>query len=67
MDAITVYTNPPAMQFNATFRALDRVGIEYTVVGISENPTSHETYGFWRKYRSSCGQRPNALVDKESH
>lgn len=33
--AITVYTKPACMQCNATMKALDRAGLDYTLVDIS--------------------------------
>ena len=36
MDTITVYTKPACVQCNATFRALERQGIGYTAIDISE-------------------------------
>ncbi|KQB84858.1 glutaredoxin-like protein NrdH [Corynebacterium lowii] len=33
--AITVYTKPACMQCNATKKALDRAGLDYTLVDIS--------------------------------
>ncbi|MCF4007417.1 glutaredoxin-like protein NrdH [Corynebacterium uropygiale] len=33
--AITLYTKPACMQCNATKKALDRAGLEYTTVDIS--------------------------------
>jgi glutaredoxin-like protein NrdH len=35
MSTITVYTKPACVQCNATFRALDKAGIEYTKVDIT--------------------------------
>ena len=35
--AITVYTKPACVQCNATYRALDKAGIEYDVIDITEN------------------------------
>ena len=35
--AITVYTKPACVQCNATYRALDKAGIEYHVIDITEN------------------------------
>ena len=32
---VTVYSKPACVQCDATYRALDKKGIEYTVVGIS--------------------------------
>jgi len=35
---VTVYTKPACVQCNATYRALDRKGIEYKKVDISQDP-----------------------------
>ena len=35
MTAITVYTKPACMQCNATFRALDKAGVDYAKVDIT--------------------------------
>jgi glutaredoxin-like protein NrdH len=35
MDAITVYTKPACVQCDATVRALDKVGLEYTKIDIT--------------------------------
>ncbi|MGO1317782.1 MAG: glutaredoxin-like protein NrdH [Cellulomonadaceae bacterium] len=35
--SITVYSKPQCVQCDATYRALDKRGIEYTVVDISED------------------------------
>ncbi|MDR7169206.1 glutaredoxin-like protein NrdH [Nocardia kruczakiae] len=40
--SITVYTKPACVQCNATYRALDKVGVEYEVVDISENPEARD-------------------------
>ena len=34
-DKVTVYSKPACVQCDATYRALDKKGIEYTVVDIS--------------------------------
>ncbi|WP_433565340.1 glutaredoxin-like protein NrdH [Nocardia sp. CA-151230] len=34
---ITVYTKPACVQCNATYRALDKAGVDYSVIDISEN------------------------------
>ena len=34
---ITVYTKPACVQCNATYRALDKAGMDYTAVDISED------------------------------
>lgn len=40
---ITVYTKPACVQCNATYRALDKKGIAYDVVDITEDPAALET------------------------
>ncbi|MCL2533373.1 MAG: redoxin NrdH [Nocardiaceae bacterium] len=40
--SITVYTKPACVQCNATYRALDKAGLEYDVVDISENPEARD-------------------------
>ena len=34
--SITVYTKPACVQCNATYRALDKAGLEYDIIDISE-------------------------------
>ena len=40
--SVTVYTKPACVQCNATYRALDKAGIEYAVVDITENEQARE-------------------------
>ena len=40
--AITVYTKPACVQCNATYKALDKVGVEYAVVDISEDSEARD-------------------------
>ncbi|MFI8664151.1 glutaredoxin-like protein NrdH [Rhodococcus qingshengii] len=40
--AITVYTKPACVQCNATYRALDKAGIEYNVIDITENAQARD-------------------------
>ena len=40
--SITVYTKPACVQCTATYRALDKVGLEYDVIDISENPEARD-------------------------
>ncbi|GAB2629151.1 glutaredoxin-like protein NrdH [Prescottella soli] len=40
--SITVYTKPACVQCNATYRALDKAGLEYDVVDISESPEARD-------------------------
>tara|TARA_B100000519_G_C13822784_1_gene241157 strand:- start:65 stop:310 length:246 start_codon:yes stop_codon:yes gene_type:complete len=42
MHTITVYTKPACMQCNATFRALDKAGLEYAEVDISADPDARD-------------------------
>lgn len=39
---VTVYTKPACVQCNATYRALDKNGIEYKKVDISQDPQALE-------------------------
>lgn len=40
--SITVYTKPGCVQCNATFRALDKAGVDYRSVDVSQDPESLE-------------------------
>ncbi|MFT4147985.1 MAG: glutaredoxin-like protein NrdH [Micrococcaceae bacterium] len=40
--SITVYSKPACVQCNATYRALDKKGIEYNVVDMSEDAQALE-------------------------
>ncbi|MFC9840662.1 glutaredoxin-like protein NrdH [Rhodococcus sp. NPDC127530] len=39
---VTVYTKPDCVQCNATYRALDKEGIDYSIVDLTENPSSRD-------------------------
>ena len=39
---ITVYTKPACVQCNATYKALDKAGLDYKVVDISEDPEARD-------------------------
>lgn len=39
---ITVYTKPACVQCNATYKALDKHGLGYDVVDISQDPEARE-------------------------
>ena len=39
---ITVYTKPACVQCNATYKALDKQGVDYEVVDITTNPEARE-------------------------
>lgn len=58
--AVTVYSKPAFVQCNATYHALDRAGIEYTIVDITED-------GNARDYVLSLGylQAPIVIAGEE--
>ena len=39
---VTVYTKPGCVQCNATYRALDKAGITYTVIDITEDSDARD-------------------------
>ena len=43
MPAVTVYTKPDCYQCRATFRALDKAGIDYTAVDITLDTDARES------------------------
>lgn len=55
---ITVYTKPACVQCKATFRALDKNNIDYTVVDLTEDPEAYD-------YVKSLGflQAPVVITD----
>lgn len=42
MNTVTVYTKPSCMQCTATFRALDKHGIDYNAIDISEDQDARD-------------------------
>ncbi|MCV7034822.1 MULTISPECIES: glutaredoxin-like protein NrdH [Mycobacterium] len=42
MSPVSVYTKPACVQCNATFRALDKAGIPYTTVDVTEDPAARD-------------------------
>jgi glutaredoxin len=42
MSPITVYTKPACVQCNATFRALDKAGISYEKIDVTQNAEARE-------------------------
>jgi glutaredoxin-like protein NrdH len=42
MSPITVYTKPACVQCNATFRALDKAGISYQKIDVTQNAEARE-------------------------
>ncbi|WP_026550768.1 glutaredoxin-like protein NrdH [Arthrobacter sp. Br18] len=57
---VTVYTKPACVQCNATYRALDRKGITYQSVDISEDPAALE-----RVRSMGYLQAPVVVTDKD--
>ncbi len=49
---VTVYSKPTCVQCDATYRALDKHGIAYDVVDLTQDPTALELV------RSSATSRP---------
>ena len=39
--SVTVYSKPSCVQCNATYRALQKKGIAYTVVDVTEDPQAY--------------------------
>jgi glutaredoxin-like protein NrdH len=39
---ITVYTKPACVQCNATYKALDKLGLAYEIVDITEDPEARD-------------------------
>ena len=62
MNTITVYTKPACVQCNATFRALNKAGIDYNKVDLSENDQA-------RDYVMSLGylQAPVVYAGPDNH
>jgi glutaredoxin-like protein NrdH len=42
MSEVTVYTKPACVQCTATYRALDKAGVSYTVVDITEDAEARD-------------------------
>lgn len=40
--SVTVYTKRDCVQCNATYRALDKAGIEYTTIDIEKDPEARD-------------------------
>lgn len=57
--SVTVYTKPSCVQCNATYRALDKKGIEYTVIDVTEDSQALE-------HVRSLGYMQAPVVETES-
>lgn len=42
MNTVTVYTKPGCVQCTATFKALDKNGVNYEKVDVTENAEAHD-------------------------
>jgi glutaredoxin-like protein NrdH len=42
MPAITIYTKPACTQCNATFRALDKAGVNYQKIDVTHHPHARD-------------------------
>lgn len=58
---VTVYTKPACVQCNATYRALDKKGITYQSVDITEDPAALE-----RLLSLGFQQAPVVVTDADS-
>lgn len=59
--ALTVYTKPECQQCTMTFRALDKAGLEYTAVDISEDAAALE------QVRALGYMQAPVVVTKDDH
>lgn len=61
-NKLTVYSKPSCVQCNATYRALDALGIEYNIVDLTQNDAALE-------YVKELGyaQAPVVVVDDQDH
>lgn len=59
---ITVFTKPACQQCNATYRALNKAGIRYDIVDITEDPAA-------RDFVMGLGylQAPVVYIDSDQH
>ncbi|WP_199182194.1 glutaredoxin domain-containing protein [Cryobacterium sp. M91] len=62
-EMVTVYSKPACVQFTMTYRALDRAGVTYTVVDVTENAAALEYVSEDLGYSSA----PIVVVDEHSH
>lgn len=42
MIPVTVYSKPSCVQCNATYKALDKKGVDYQVVNVAEDATAYQ-------------------------
>lgn len=62
MDSITVYTKPACVQCHATFKALDKHGVAYEAVDITQDADARD-----RVMSLGYLQAPVVMVDDDEH
>ncbi|WP_198414398.1 glutaredoxin-like protein NrdH [Cryobacterium luteum] len=60
---VTVYSKPACIQCTMTYRALDKAGVTYTVVDVTENAAALEYVSEDLGYSSA----PIVVVDEHNH
>ena len=62
-EMVTVYSKPACIQCTMTYRALDRAGVTYTVVDVTENAAALEYVSEDLGYSAA----PIVVVDDHNH
>jgi glutaredoxin-like protein NrdH len=62
-EMVTVYSKPSCIQCTMTYRALDRAGVTYTVVDVTENAAALEYVSEDLGYSAA----PIVVVDDHNH
>jgi glutaredoxin-like protein NrdH len=73
--AVTVYSQPACVQCNATYRALDKAGIDYAIIDITEDAEARD-YVMGLGYLQApvvvageehwCGFRPDRIKELDA-
>lgn len=63
MDEVTVYSKPSCVQCTATYRALDKAGITYRIIDVTQDPASLDYISEDLGYR----QAPVVVVTDQDH
>ena len=62
-EMVTVYSNPACIQCTMTYRALDKAGVTYTIVDVTENAAAIEYVSEDLGYSAA----PIVVVDEHDH